>query len=62
MNSLSQIDLGSTILSIALAAGFVAFAVLVFRLVTIGITKIFRALKVNAYMGEKESSGNKKGF
>ena len=45
MNNLSQLDLGSTILSIALAAGFVAFAALVLRLVVKGITSIFRNLK-----------------
>ena len=54
MEKFSQIDLGSTILSIALAAGFVAFGILIFRLLVSGITSIFKTIgKAKTAQGEE---------
>ena len=45
MGNLNEIDLGATILSLALAAGFVAFAILIIRLVISGISSIISRFK-----------------
>jgi len=55
MNSLNQIDLGATILSIALAAGFVAFGILVIRILINGITRIFKNSQIIKSSSEKTS-------
>ena len=62
MNSLSEVDLGAIVLSIALAAGFVAFGILIFRLIIGAITSIFRKLKVVKSPQVKEAIVDDKGF
>ena len=59
MESLSEVDLGSQLLSIVIAGGLVAFALLVFRII-IGLTKIIinkaKSLFNNKNMTKKQST------
>ena len=62
MNQLSEMDLGATVLSIALAAGFVAFGLLLFRLLVNGVKTILRKLKYNDSNDTNTATPNEKGF
>ena len=61
MESLSNVDLGSKLLSIVIAGGIVAFALLVFRII-IGTSKVI--IKDIKFRLKKGSNSNyiKKGF
>ncbi len=52
MQDISQIDLGSSILSIVLIMGFVAFGFLVLRVLLIGISAAFKKIR-----GNKQANG-----
>ncbi|WP_041391078.1 hypothetical protein [Prochlorococcus marinus] len=62
MKDIGQIDLGATILSIAVAAGFVAFAILLFRLVVTGISKGINLLKSQGNAVNISSKKDLQGF
>ncbi len=62
MDKLSQMDLGSTILSIALSAGFVAFGALVFRLLILGVSTLLKKLKKGQPIKNESEDSNDKGF
>ena len=53
MNTLSNLDLGSTILSIAVAAGFIACGLVILRLFTEAIKKLVSNFFIK---GEKTTS------
>ncbi len=57
MESLSKIDLGSQLLSIVMAAGLVAFALLIFRIL-IGTVKII-SKNIKAKFNNASASENK---
>ena len=56
MSKLSEIDLGSSILSIAILLGFIATSLLIIRFLVIGINNI----KINSNSKQKSSKTIKK--
>ena len=62
MEKFSQMDLGATILSLVLAAGFVAFGVLVYRLLMIGLAIISGKIKKKDSLASNEIKPLEKGF
>tara|TARA_Y100001968_G_scaffold333927_1_gene401216 strand:+ start:9173 stop:9319 length:147 start_codon:yes stop_codon:yes gene_type:complete len=45
MDSLSELDLGSTLLSLAIAGGFIAFGFLILRTLFMGIRYLFDKIR-----------------
>ncbi len=62
MKDFSQIDLGATILSVAIAAGFLAFAFLVFRVLVIGISAAINRMKEGSPSSGDTEPTETKGF
>ena len=59
--SLKDLDLGSTILSLAIAAGFIAFLALVLRVILLGVNFLMENIN-NRKILSKEIKDNNKGF
>ncbi len=62
MEKLGQMDLGATILSIALSAGFVAFGFLVLRILMIGIKSVINRLNQGRSIEAIDKNNSEKGF
>ena len=64
MNKFSELDLGSTILSIAVAAGFIACGFVILRLLTSGLKYIITKFNFKSEQNpiKYQKKENKKGF
>ena len=63
MDSLKNIDLGSTLLTIVLVAGFVAFTLIILRLILFAINFTIDNMRVNLKQKEQKTiEESKKGF
>ena len=63
MDLLTEIDLGSTLLSIAIAAGFIGLTILILRSLIIGIVEILSTFNKKKFTSTRSNTDkNSKGF